>query len=157
MTSFRDVAYSAAWYLPRSVFKRIKERKRYSGYFAAMRGRVASSDSLLQRLKASYQPVRLPLVMVSQVERSGGSLMAQLFDGHPQLLAHPHELKIGYPNKRVWPPLNVADVDEQFRLLFELNNIDFFQNGYSKGKHNLPMYDLTKMFLASGANFISST
>jgi hypothetical protein len=136
MTSFRDVAYSAAWYLPRSVFKGIKERKRYSDYFAAMRGRVASTDSLLQRLKASYQPVNLPLVMVSQAERSGGSLMAQLFDGHPQLLAHPHELKIGYPNKRIWPPLDVANVDEQFRLLFELNNIDFFQNGYSKGKHN---------------------
>lgn len=62
--------------------------------------------------------------------------MAQLFDGHPQVLAHPHELKIGYPNKRFWPPTDVADVDEQFRLLFELNNIDFFESGYTKGKYN---------------------
>lgn len=136
MISLRDVAYKAVQYLPRSVYQNIRERKRYSPYFAAMQGRAASSDALILRLKDSYRSVNLPLVMVSQVERSGGSLMAQLFDGHPQLLAHPHELKIGYPNKRIWPPTNVSDMDEQFRLLYELNNIDFFENGYSKGKHN---------------------
>jgi hypothetical protein len=75
--------------------------------------------------------------MVSQVERSGGSLMAQLFDGHPELLAHPHELKFGYPNKHVWPPTDLADLDEQFRLLFELSNVDFCENGYAKGKHDM--------------------
>ncbi len=62
--------------------------------------------------------------------------MAQLFDGHPGVLAHPHELKIGYPNKRIWPPTDIADLDEQFRVLFELNNIDFFESGYTKGRHN---------------------
>ena len=62
--------------------------------------------------------------------------MAQLFDGHPDVLAHPHELKIGYPNKRIWPPTDIADLDEQFRVLFELNNIEFFESGYTKGRHN---------------------
>ena len=74
--------------------------------------------------------------MVSQVERSGGSLLAQLFDGHPELLAHPHELKFGYPKKEVWPPTDIDDVDEQFRVLFEMTTIGFLESGYNKGKHN---------------------
>lgn len=55
-----------------------------------------------QRLK---QPLRVsqPLVLISQIQRSGGSLLSQLFDGHPQLLAHPYELKVGYPDKQYWP------------------------------------------------------
>ena len=93
-------------------------------------------DSIAKRLKLSHQAVGCPLILVSQVERSGGSLMAQLFDGHPELLAHPHELKIGYPNKRTWPPTDLPDVDEQFRVLFELSNIEFCENGYAKGKHD---------------------
>ena len=119
-----------------SLFIQFKERSRYRSYFAAVAGRVANTDSIVQRLKGSYCQVDCPLVMISQVERSGGSLMAQLFDGHPQVLAHPHELKVGYPNKRIWPPTDLGDIDEQFRVLFELNNIDFCESGYTKGKHN---------------------
>ena len=44
-------------------------------------------------------PVNQPLLLISQVQRSGGTLLSQLFDGHPQVHAHPHELKIGYPEK----------------------------------------------------------
>ena len=40
-------------------------------------------------------PVTDPLVLVSQIQRSGGTLLSQLFDGHPECHAHPHELKIG--------------------------------------------------------------
>ena len=46
----------------------------------------------------------LPLLMVSQIQRSGGSLMAQLFDGHPQLYAHPFEIQIGYPKSGTGRP-----------------------------------------------------
>ncbi len=28
--------------------------------------------------------VREPLVLISQIQRSGGSLLSQLFDGHPE-------------------------------------------------------------------------
>jgi hypothetical protein len=118
------------------VIGRLRDQYRYRPYFAAIEGRTANSASMLKRLKTSYRPVDRPLVMISQVERSGGSMMAQLFDGHPEVLAHPHELKIGYPNKRIWPPMDIADIDEQFRVLFELNNIDFFERGYTKGQHN---------------------
>jgi hypothetical protein len=118
------------------IFERIKDRFRYRPYFSAVSGRSANLKSLTNRMKISYRTVDVPLVLISQVERSGGSMMAQLFDGHPEVLAHPHELKIGYPNKRNWPPTDIADLDEQFRVLFELNNIGFFESGYTKGRHN---------------------
>ena len=51
----------------------------------------------------------LPLVLISQVARSGGTLLSQLFDGHPNLLAFPHELKWGYPPKHAWPSIDPAD------------------------------------------------
>jgi len=44
----------------------------------------------------------LPLVMVSQIQRSGGTMMSQLFDHHPELCAHFFEIYTGYPNKWDW-------------------------------------------------------
>ena len=40
--------------------------------------------------------VREPMVLVSQIQRSGGTLLSRLFDGHPECHAHPYELKIGH-------------------------------------------------------------
>jgi hypothetical protein len=140
MTLVRDVVEHVGWLLPRQLRQTLKsqanEKYRYRHYFAAVRGRAANSESLLKRVTSTYRKIDLPLVMISQAERSGGSMMAQLFDGHPQVLAHPHELKIGYPNKRNWPPTDIPDIREQFRLLFELNNIEFFEKGYTKGTYN---------------------
>jgi hypothetical protein len=140
MGRVRAVTKKASRLLPKrlrhSLFAKLKDKYRYRPYFDAVEGRTANFAALSKRMRSSYRPLDLPLVMISQVERSGGSMMAQLFDGHPQVLAHPHELKIGYPHKRVWPPLDIADTDEQFRVLFELNNIDFFEEGYTKGRHN---------------------
>jgi hypothetical protein len=44
------------------------------------------------------QPTKLdaPLVLISQAQRSGGTLLSQLFDSHPAIAAHPHELSIGH-------------------------------------------------------------
>lgn len=140
MASAQGAKENATRSLPRAMARRvlglIKDQLRYRPYFNAVKGRSANVAALINRMKEAYQPVNQPLILISQVERSGGSMLAQLFDGHPDVLAHPHELKIGYPNKRIWPPLDIADVDEQFRVLFELNNVDFFERGYSKGKHN---------------------
>ena len=47
-----------------------------------------------------------PVVLISQIQRSGGALLVQLFDGHPQLLVYPHELRLGRPVKWNWPKLN---------------------------------------------------
>lgn len=51
-------------------------------------------------------PVRQPAVLVSQVQRSGGTLVSQLLDGHSALHVHPSELHIGRPTKYVWPDLD---------------------------------------------------
>ena len=56
-------------------------------------------ESLYKSCVEHTRPVTSPLVLISQVQRSGGTLLSQLFDGHPELHAHPHELKIGYPTK----------------------------------------------------------
>lgn len=78
-----------------------------------------------------------PLAMISQVQRSGGSLLSQLFDGHPQLAAHPHELKFGYPTDEDWPPIDPAlGADCNFRLLFDAKITAMVRDGYTKGKNS---------------------
>lgn len=76
----------------------------------------------------------LPLILISQQSRSGGSLFAQLLDAHPQLLVHPHEMNIGWPTKIRWPEV---DTDIQSDLLFDQickNNLQKrAKGGYSKG------------------------
>lgn len=88
----------------------------------------------LYRVRLKYlMPVEQPLVLISQVQRSGGTLVSQLFDGHPQVHAHPHELYIGYPRKWNWPDLDLnASPETWFALLFEKPIADFFRNGYEK-------------------------
>jgi hypothetical protein len=104
-------------------------------YNAAVSGRRAGLAQIAQHLSVAYRPVTSPLVLISQAERSGGSLLAQLFDGHSRILAHPPELHIGYPNKQNWPPTGIEDVDLQFRTLFEARIVERCESGYGKGKY----------------------
>jgi sulfotransferase family protein len=76
--------------------------------------------------------VREPLVLVSQIQRSGGTLLSQLLDGHAECHAHPHELKIGYPRERNWPPLDLARPETWFEILFEQRSARNFRRGYRK-------------------------
>jgi hypothetical protein len=76
--------------------------------------------------------VREPLVLISQVQRSGGTLLSQLFDGHPECHAHPHELKIGYPRKWIWPELDLAKPKSWFHDLREKSARAHMQKGYAK-------------------------
>jgi hypothetical protein len=77
-------------------------------------------------------PVRQPLVLISQVQRSGGTLLSQLFDGHPECHAHPAELHLG-PNKSLWPELDPAAAPETwFDELFERKTLEFVNDGYTK-------------------------
>lgn len=89
-------------------------------------------------------PVTEPLAMISQIQRSGGSLLSQLFDGHPEIHAHPHELKIGYPKKYNWPEIDLAESHERwFNILFEDSVIRLFKEGYKKE----PTSDITFPFI----------
>jgi Sulfotransferase family len=78
-------------------------------------------------------PVTEPLVLISQIQRSGGTLLSQLFDGHPQLHCHPHELQIGHPDKYTWPRLDPSrTADELFDVLSERPTRRLFEEGYRK-------------------------
>jgi sulfotransferase family protein len=75
--------------------------------------------------------VREPLVLISQVQRSGGTLLSRLFDGHPECHAHPYELKIG--RKAQWPKLDLSDSRKRwFRDLYEPKAVVHMISGYSK-------------------------
>lgn len=77
--------------------------------------------------------VAQPLVLISQIQRSGGTLISQLLDGHPQLHAHPGELHIGRPNKYHWPVLDLAQPAEAlFDALFERPTVENAARGYQK-------------------------
>lgn len=78
-------------------------------------------------------PVRQPLVLISQIQRSGGTLLSQLLDGHSQLHVHPGELHIGRPNKYSWPQIDPdADAQALFAQIRELTAIRDARLGYQK-------------------------
>ncbi len=78
--------------------------------------------------------VHEPLVLVSQVQRSGGTLLSQLFDGHPECHAHPSEIYIGHPRKWEWPPLDLAAPETWFDVLYESPVELHLREGYVKHK-----------------------
>lgn len=79
------------------------------------------------------QPVTAPLALISQIQRSGGSMLSQLFDGHPEVHAHPHELKIGYPKKFNWPEIDLnGNPEHWFEILFEDTVVEHLRHGYKK-------------------------
>ena len=78
-------------------------------------------------------PVTSPLALIAQIQGSGGTLLSQLFDGHPELHVHPHELMIGYPEKGIWPRIDRNDKPEQwFEILFENIVSEYNREGYKK-------------------------
>jgi hypothetical protein len=83
---------------------------------------------------AHVVPVREPLVLVSQVQRSGGTLLSQLFDGHPECHAHPSEIYIGHPRKWEWPTLDLSDPGSWFDVLYESPVELHLREGYVKHK-----------------------
>jgi hypothetical protein len=75
----------------------------------------------------------LPLILISQLPRSGGSLLSQLLDGHPQLLVYPWEMTIGYPVKNEWPILDMRSApDRLFAQLFDAELGYLARKGYRK-------------------------
>jgi hypothetical protein len=60
-----------------------------------------------------------PLILISQIQRSGGTLLSQLFDHHPECFAHPYEIKWGRPKKWDWPQVAEMDPKKAFSKLKE--------------------------------------
>ncbi len=92
-----------------------------------------SLKMLFQSHLEHIQPVTAPLALISQIQRSGGSMLSQLFDGHSEVHAHPYELKVGYPKKYKWPEIDLNDTPERwFEILFEDVVIEHLRYGYKK-------------------------
>jgi hypothetical protein len=76
-----------------------------------------------------------PLVLISQVQRSGGTLVNMLLDGHPELHVYPYELRGGRSSveKSRWPVLDMsATPDEWHEQICAPVLADQFRNGYLK-------------------------
>jgi len=78
-------------------------------------------------------PVRQPLVLISQLQRAGGTLVSQLLDGHRELHVHPGELHIGHGRKYDWPVLDLSQPAAAiFDVLFERPLAEYVEFGYQK-------------------------
>jgi len=92
-------------------------------------------ESSIARRLDYIQEIKQPLLLISEIQRSGGTLMSQLLDGHPEIYAHPHELKIGRPSKFYWPRLDLsAGPDEWWEGLRENQVVKHAALGYRKGQ-----------------------
>jgi len=114
--------------------KYCRHRKRQKTIRRETRKYLSIPDNNHRSDREFLTPITTPIALISQIQRSGGSFLSQLFDGHPQLHAHPHELKIGFPKKYIWPELDMMDSPELwFEMLFEHDVITHFKDGYEKG------------------------
>ena len=92
--------------------------------------------------------VREPLVLISQVQRSGGTLLSQLLDGHPECHAHPPELHLA-DKRDSWPRLDLDRQDSWFGTLFETNVETHLVRGYRrKSQHGGELDTLPFLFSA---------
>jgi hypothetical protein len=98
--------------------------------------RAAEHEALCRARIEHLVPVREPLVLISQIQRSGGTLLSQLFDGHPEVHAHPSEIYVGHPKKWNWPELDLADPVAWFPLLYERPVELHLREGYVKEKES---------------------
>jgi hypothetical protein len=121
-----------------------KHRRRLKKLKKEFGPRNKSLQTLQRSCTNHIQTVNLPLALISQIQRSGGSLLSQLFDGHPEIHAHPHELKIGFPKKYTWPKLDLRENPGRWlETLFEPSVLNHFKNGYKKQRN----MDETFLFL----------
>jgi len=110
--------------------KTLSRKKMLTGEFKESKSQL---QNICEICSEYISPVTSPIALISQVQRSGGSLLSQLFDGHPELHAHPHELKIGYPKKYMWPKIDLNEHPQRWlEMLFEDKVIEHSKGGYKK-------------------------
>jgi hypothetical protein len=108
------------------------------GMFQKRQAEPRETGNLVPRLLAHVEeqgPIRCPLVLISQISRSGGTWLSQLFDHHPQVWAHPLELRFGQSRKSDWPELHSrVNAGEAWETLRYAKAEEAFASGsYAKG------------------------
>ena len=103
---------------------------------SADRGLTHDLERALRPRRENVVPVDQPLALICQAQRSGGTLLARLFDGHPRCHAHPHELLIGYPKPHMWPDLGLDEAPETW---FAKLKEGYLSTLFRKGRRTVPM------------------
>lgn len=110
--------------LERQVFSAEAAQPGGSQTFART-GRTDMRFILAGRLR-DIVPVEQPLVLITQMPRSGGTLLMRLFDGHPEVHAIPHELgPLLRPSRRL-----VTGVDRAWKYLYDPKITEYLRHGY---------------------------
>ena|GEM_PF-609857 len=92
----------------RESLKDLLNALRLEKRFVQAQGLPAPLDGITEQRLRSITPITQPLMLCSQVQRSGGTLLTRLFDGHPACFAHPSELRWGRLQKRLWPRCDLS-------------------------------------------------
>jgi hypothetical protein len=79
-----------------------------AGY--AIRPILLLRNDWANKKKSEWVYIDQPLILISQIQRSGGTLMSQLFDDHPGCYAYPSEIEWGNPMKYYWPNLDLKNM-----------------------------------------------
>ena len=96
----------------------------------------------------TWEPNPIPLCLIAQIQRSGGTLLTRLLDGHPQLRVYPHELYWHPTDETRWPliePATMAPGDVfdalaalQVRILERFSEAGYNKFGRSRQGEPLP-------------------
>jgi hypothetical protein len=97
---------------------------------------VVDLESSLRLRQETLVAVDQPLALICQAQRSGGTLLATLFDGHPQCHVHPHELRIGVRGGHSWPRLKPSDSAEEWYAKLQENQLGIL---FVKGRRKIPL------------------
>jgi hypothetical protein len=77
---------------------------------------LRTSDGTFEQLVRSRLDAEIsvdqPVALISQAPRSGGTLLRNLFDGHPQCHVHPYEWHFGPTRRFEWPKLRPEGTPE---------------------------------------------
>ena len=92
-------------------------------------------EDILQICLRHISPVTEPLVLISQVAYSGGSLLGRLLDGHPNLHTYPHSFAVDAPEKDSWPKIDITGNPEEWLNIFSKKTAAFgIREGFKQGK-----------------------
>jgi hypothetical protein len=79
-----------------------------------------------------------PLVLISQAQRSGGTLLLRLLDGHPECQVAPFQLR-GIDQAAKHP---FTDPEAAWRALHDPKLVKRYEQGHSQRKHDVPDEDV---------------
>ncbi len=99
--------------------------------------KISHLEDILQICLQHISPVTEPLVLVSQISSSGGSLLSRLLDGHSKLHSCPRAFAADSPNKGSWPKIDInGKPKEWLNVLSKTMPVTGIQEGFEQGEEN---------------------